>query len=36
VQTILRAGAENLTDRQRARLTAAMEADPAHDEVFVA
>ncbi|WP_436595257.1 ISL3 family transposase [Rothia koreensis] len=36
VQTILRAGAENLTDRQRARLTAAMEVDPAHDEVFVA
>ncbi|PXY32863.1 transposase [Prauserella coralliicola] len=36
VLTILRAGAENLTDRQRARLTAAMEADPVHDEVFVA
>ena len=36
VQTILRAGAENLTEKQRARLTAAMEADPAHDEVFVA
>ncbi|WP_419760947.1 ISL3 family transposase [Microbacterium hominis] len=36
VQTILRAGAENLTEKQRARLTAAMEADPAHDEVFIA
>ncbi len=36
VQTILRAGAENLTEKQRVRLTAAMEADPAHDEVFVA
>ena len=36
IQTILRAGAENLTDKQRARLTAAIEADPAHDEVFVA
>ncbi|NYJ66493.1 transposase [Pseudoclavibacter chungangensis] len=36
IQTILRAGAENLTDRQRTRLTAAIEADPAHDEVFIA
>ncbi len=36
VQTILRAGVENLTEKQRERLTAAMEADPAHDEVFVA
>lgn len=36
IQTILRAGAENLTERQRARLAAAIEADPAHDEVFVA
>src|SRR5690606_13043037 len=36
IQTILRAGAENLTDKQRARLTAAIEADPAHDEVVVA
>ncbi len=36
IQTILRAGAENLTDKQRVRLTAAIEADPAHDEVFVA
>lgn len=36
IQTILRAGAENLTDKQRARLAAAIESDPAHDEVFVA
>ncbi|WP_454170484.1 ISL3 family transposase [Microbacterium paulum] len=36
IQTILRAGAENLTDKQRARLVTAIEADPAHDEVFVA
>lgn len=36
IQTILRAGAENLTEKQRIRLTAAIEADPAHDEVFVA
>ena len=36
IQTILRAGAENLTDKQRARLVAAIEADTAHDEVFVA
>ena len=36
IQTILRAGAENLTDKQRIRLTAAIEADQAHDEVFVA
>ena len=36
IQTILRAGAENLTDKQRARLTAAIETDPAHDESFVA
>lgn len=36
IQTILRAGAENLTEKQRARLVAAIEADPAHDEVFVA
>lgn len=36
IQTILRAGAENLTDKQQARLAAAIEADPAHDEVFVA
>ncbi len=36
IQTILRAGAENLTDKQRARLVTAIEADTAHDEVFVA
>lgn len=36
IQSILRAGAENLTERQRARLAKAIEADPAHDEVFVA
>ncbi|MEJ1093033.1 ISL3 family transposase [Microbacterium istanbulense] len=36
IQTILRAGAENLTDKQRARLTTAIEVDPVHDEVFVA
>ncbi|SJN45395.1 Mobile element protein [Microbacterium esteraromaticum] len=33
IQTILRAGAENLTDKQWARLTSAIEADSAHDEV---
>lgn len=36
IQTILRAGAENLTGKQCARLTTAIEADPAHDDVFVA
>lgn len=36
IQTILRAGAENLTDKQRTRLARAIEADEAHDEVFVA
>lgn len=36
IQTILRAGAENLTDKQWARLTRAIEANEAHDEVFVA
>lgn len=36
IQTILRAGAENLTHKQRARLVTAIEADEAHDEVFVA
>ncbi|QTX06227.1 ISL3 family transposase [Agromyces archimandritae] len=36
VQTILRAGAENLTDKQRSRLAKAIEAHPAHEEVFVA
>lgn len=36
IQTILRAGAENLTDRQLARLETAILADPAHEEVYVA
>ena len=36
IQTILRAGAENLTDRQIARLATAIEADEAHEEVYVA
>ena len=36
IQTILRAGAENLTEKQQARLVTAIEADPAHDEVFIA
>jgi transposase len=34
--TILRAGAEHLTDRQQARLRRALEADERHDEVYVA
>lgn len=36
IQTILRAGVENLSDKQQARLARAIEADEAHDEVFVA
>ena len=36
IQTILRAGAENLTDKQQARLARAIEADDRHEEVFVA
>ncbi len=36
IHTILRAGAENLTEKQRLRLATALEADPAHDEVFIA
>ncbi|PJI85575.1 transposase [Luteimicrobium subarcticum] len=36
IQTILRAGAENLTDNQWARLTRAIEANEAHEEVFLA
>ncbi len=36
IQTILRAGAENLTDKQLDRLAEAVEADPAHEEVYVA
>ncbi|MDA8440593.1 MAG: ISL3 family transposase [Propionibacterium sp.] len=36
IQTILRAGAEHLTDKQLNRLATAIEADPAHDEVYIA
>jgi len=36
IQKILRAGAENLTDRQLARLAAAIEADEAHQAVYLA
>nr|WP_306234006.1 ISL3 family transposase [Agrococcus sp. REN33] len=36
IQTLLRASAENLTDRQLGRLAAAIEADPAHEAVYVA
>ncbi|GAA4719332.1 ISL3-like element IS1096 family transposase [Isoptericola chiayiensis] len=36
IQTILRAGAENLADKQQARLARAIEADERHEEVFVA
>lgn len=36
IQNILSAGQENLTERQRARLVAAFEADPTHEEVFIA
>ena len=36
IQTILRAGVENITDKQQTRLARAIEADEAHDEVFVA
>ncbi|WP_420892888.1 ISL3 family transposase [Pseudoclavibacter helvolus] len=36
IQTILRAGEENLTEKQRARLDTAIGADPAHIEVFIA
>ncbi|PJI95196.1 ISL3 family transposase [Luteimicrobium subarcticum] len=36
IQTILRAGAEHLTDKQWARLTRAIETNDAHEEVFVA
>lgn len=36
IRTILRCGAEHLTDRQRARLDRAVLADPRHDEVFIA
>ena len=36
IQTILRAGAENLTDKQLDRLEAAITAHVAHEEVYVA
>ncbi|AEG43902.1 transposase IS204/IS1001/IS1096/IS1165 family protein [Isoptericola variabilis 225] len=36
IQTILRAGAENLTDKQLARLARAIEADERHEEVLLA
>lgn len=36
IQSILRAGAENLTDKQRARFITAIEAHEAHEEVFIA
>lgn len=36
IQTLLRAGAENLTDKQLDRLATAIEASPAHEEVFIA
>ena len=36
IRTILRAGAEHLSDRQQTRLRRAIEADERHDEVYVA
>lgn len=36
IRNLLRAGVEHLTDRQRARLTRALEADERHEEVTVA
>ncbi len=36
IQTILRAGAENLTDRQLARLEKAITTHEAHEEIYVA
>jgi transposase len=36
IRTILRAGAEHLTDRQRQRLRRAIEANERHDEVYIA
>jgi transposase len=36
IRTLLRAGAENLTDRQHTRLEAAINAHDAHEAVFVA
>lgn len=36
IRTRLRSAAERLSDKQRARLDAAITADEAHDEVFIA
>ncbi|RII40865.1 ISL3 family transposase [Galactobacter valiniphilus] len=36
IRTILRCGQEKLTERQQSRLNKAIEADPRHDEVFIA
>jgi len=36
VPRVCRSGQEHLTDRQRARLVAAIEVDPRHDEVHIA
>ncbi len=36
IQRLLRAGAENLTERQLQRLATAIEADPAHEALYVA
>jgi transposase len=36
IQNVLRCGAERLTDKQKARLTKAIEADERHDEVHLA
>jgi transposase len=36
IQNVLRCGAERLTDKQKARLTKAIEADERHDEVHIA
>ncbi|GIG30839.1 ISL3 family transposase [Cellulomonas marina] len=36
IQTLLRAGAENLTDKQLHRLEVAITADDAHEEVYIA
>jgi transposase len=36
IQNVLRCGAERLTDKQKARLTQAIEADERHDEVHIA
>jgi transposase len=36
IQSILRAGEKNLTDKQRTRLVTAIEVNPDHDEVFIA